>query len=425
MHYKQLTVDGAPLENRRTKLYWMCMLLIVCACVEGGSFICLRLLRVKGVPGVTAKGLTARERTILLRFADDDPATFFAYSQTLGWVHRPSAMRREEREIINAQGLRAKREFPATSPEQLRIAAFGDSFTYGDEVSNAETWEEQIMLREPAWTVLNAGVAGYGVDQAMLRYKKMASVLTPHVVLIGFMTENINRSVNTYRPFLDRGSSMISKPRFVLYGDHLKLIPNPMQRLDDLRALANDETNSMLAKAGEHDYFYQKRFYVERLWDVLPSVHLTRVAVSQIREQLLDEPITRGGQYNTRSEAFQVTKAILQQFYRDVLRNRAVPLIILFPDRATIEAYRRNGYSIYEPLKDDLKRDAFETIDLLDALNEVSTIAPVFGRYHYSTVGNRIVAQKITSYFRERRLDDPNVRGNILLREQRRLLPDV
>ena len=49
--------------------------------------------------------------------------------------------------------------------------------------------------------VLNLGVGGYGTDQAFLKYKLTQKNLDADMVLIGYMTENCNRNVNTYRPF--------------------------------------------------------------------------------------------------------------------------------------------------------------------------------------------------------------------------------
>ena len=52
----------------------------------------------------------------------------------LGW--RPPPGFSNDREHVNAQGLRSTREYaPVPAPGVLRIAAFGDSFVYGAEVA--------------------------------------------------------------------------------------------------------------------------------------------------------------------------------------------------------------------------------------------------------------------------------------------------
>ena len=49
--------------------------------------------------------------------------------------------------------------------------------------------------------VLNLGVGGYGTDQAYLKYILTKKNLDADMVLIGYMSDNLNRNVNTFRTF--------------------------------------------------------------------------------------------------------------------------------------------------------------------------------------------------------------------------------
>ena len=62
----------------------------------------------------------------------------------------------------------------------IPILALGDSYTYGEEVNNGETWPS-ILQALTGRKVLNAGVAGYGFDQIVLR----AGLLAPTVHPVG------------------------------------------------------------------------------------------------------------------------------------------------------------------------------------------------------------------------------------------------
>lgn len=53
-----------------------------------------------------------------------------------------------------------------------RTLVVGDSFTFGDEVSDHETWPACLEQRWSA-TVVNAGVFGYGAAQAVLRAREL------------------------------------------------------------------------------------------------------------------------------------------------------------------------------------------------------------------------------------------------------------
>lgn len=74
---------------------------------------------------------------------------------------------------IDRDGFRATGIKGTDIDEQSVILTIGDSFTFGDQVSDSETWPSCIELRTKRRT-LNAGVFGYGAAQAVRR----ASMIT-------------------------------------------------------------------------------------------------------------------------------------------------------------------------------------------------------------------------------------------------------
>ncbi len=116
----------------------------------------------------------------------------------LGWVRPPGPEN-------NAAGMRDDRDHdPQPVAGILRIAAFGDSFTYGSDVKLGENWTKRISALDPKIEILNYGIGAYGLDQAYLRYLKLGTAYHPHVVLIGYMTQNLARDVNVYRGFYSK-----------------------------------------------------------------------------------------------------------------------------------------------------------------------------------------------------------------------------
>ncbi|PON10878.1 hypothetical protein C2W62_47755 [Candidatus Entotheonella serta] len=110
------------------------------------------------------------------------------------------------------------------SPHRIRISTFGDSFTHGDGVYNHETWQEKLNSLHHKLEVLNFGVPGFGLDQAFLRFQHDGIEFTSNIVFIGFMSADIRRGVNTYRPFaLAHTGLPLSKPRFIIEDDQLVL----------------------------------------------------------------------------------------------------------------------------------------------------------------------------------------------------------
>jgi len=73
------------------------------------------------------------------------------------------------------------------------VVAVGDSYTYGDEVGDAETWPSHLQA-DLGRRVLNGGVSGYGFDQSILRAESIAKAVHPSAVVVSFIADDIRRT---------------------------------------------------------------------------------------------------------------------------------------------------------------------------------------------------------------------------------------
>ncbi|MBN9088870.1 MAG: hypothetical protein J0J01_18340 [Reyranella sp.] len=107
------------------------------------------------------------------------------------------------------------------------LLAVGDSYTYGDEVSDGETWPAHLQRLGGA-RVLNAGVSGYGFDQSVLRAEKVAAGRALSAIVVGFIADDIRRTE------MSRlwGAN---KPYFDIAGDRLVLRNVPVPPRPDPR----------------------------------------------------------------------------------------------------------------------------------------------------------------------------------------------
>lgn len=340
-------------------------------------------------------------------------------SPALGWTIKSHA--EAESYETNSLGMRGAREYSTTPPaDRVRIAAFGDSFTWGSGVGYAATWPAILEQRQPGVETMNFGVGGYGLDQAFLRYQQDGKAYQPHIVLIGYMTENIYRHVNTFRPFYIRqAGAPYAKPRFILVGDELSLVPNPVRKTEDYASIIGG-SHVLLEVLGEHDFYYSNHYKSGPL-DFSAAVRATKIGVHQIRRRFV-QPIVTDGSYNTNSEAYRVTTALFRQFYCDAIMAGSLPIILVFPHGADVVRGLRKGEKGYLPLLDEFDRKGHLYIDLLSAFEDPNKHVDWtrLVRGHYTEQGNTQVARRIAEYLRAGNLNSlPGVNSARLV-EQRK-----
>ena len=314
--------------------------------------------------------------------------------QLLGWRYRPGY--REGNDMVSLQGLRSERIYAQIPPDGiLRIAAFGDSMVYGNEVGTADVWTSQMEHACRQIQVLNYGVGGYGVDQAYLRYVSEGSLYAPHIVLVGFVPDDLRRLVNVYRRFIDDREIPLFKPRFMLEGSTLKLLPNPLPRRSDYERLLMDP--EAVTHLGQHDQWYKPAIYENPLYDFSATGRLAVAVGLRVYNRYLDpNRIWKGDQFNPSSEAFRLQLALFHKFVDDIGQNGARPLILLLPDRPSILRVRAGSRTPYAPLAAKLSETGVPYLDLIEAFR-LDTTGPVDSFFmpggHYSRRGNEIVAK--------------------------------
>ena len=158
---------------------------------------------------------------------------FDDYHPTRGWALRPNL-----RDVpafggktlsSNSRGLRGAREYSLVKPAGFsRIVVLGDSFTFGEDVGDDETWPRRLEELMPGTEVLNLGVHGYGHDQMLLYLREEGLKYRPDVVVVGFLPDDMERNVVAFRDY--------AKPRFVLRGGQLALRNVPVPSPDDVLA---------------------------------------------------------------------------------------------------------------------------------------------------------------------------------------------
>lgn len=320
-----------------------------------------------------------------------EPRGVGTFDAELGWTVRASAASADGKFRTNSIGARGTREYSVEKPAGVtRVVCVGDSFIWGDEVADADTFEAQLEVLRPDVECVNLGVAAYGTDQALLRWRRDGERLAPDVLVVGLLLENIGRNVNRYRPLWYPGSaSAPAKPRFVLAEGALELVPSPFSMRGELADAIDD--GSVVARIAEHEYWR-----AESGWWGVSSLARCIVAVVSDRERDV-ERLWR----DTEAEPFRVTLALLAAF-----RAPRV-IVVVFPRLVDLDGLEDGAQPYWSGLTAELERRGVEHVDLgrvlaralADHHRDGAFLHPFVGG-HLSRAGNEIVARQVSERLR-------------------------
>lgn len=326
----------------------------------GGLYVLGKWKKLKYIP--IPDVLLNKKQNEVIRKLIAGEAGHAAYNSYLGWSLRPLA--KTEQYQINSRSIRSADEYSDEPPmEKTRIAAFGDSFTFGQGVTNDETWEHHLSLLDPRYEILNFGVGGYGQDQAYLRYMSEGQTYHADIIIIGFIGENVFRNVNTFRPFYNPLTEFpLTKPRFRLDGEGIELIENPMKDLQEYQLLLN-QPKKTIRQLGQHDYFYHQLYHRGPL-DNLAFIRLLKVLIYNLSSKDRYEALFfKNDIFNMQSEGYQLAIRIIDQFCQKAEENGSVPVIVVLPTRRDLSRAYAGGGERYRPFLEYWESKQYHVID--------------------------------------------------------------
>lgn len=278
-----------------------------------------------------------------------------------------------------------------------RIAAFGDSFTHGDEVEDDQTWEHALALLVDT-PVRNFGVGAYGTDQALLRLEgHLDAGLDVAIVVLGIHEESVNRIVNRYRPYYLPADPLTLgfKPRFVLDGEALRLVRSP---LDPTRHTA-PTVGDCLDDASHDDYWFARN--AERPTVSPPFTYqLLNLAFDVAAEKKWVRanplaPLPSDAWLDP--DASRLMTALVERFVSVAHAHAVTPVLLMLPDLGN--GTDRTGTTAYQPWLAELRRNpatsSLVVVDMAERTGDESgfRVRPDGG--HVSAQGNRQIARAL------------------------------
>lgn len=321
-----------------------------------------------------------------------DSATIL-YDAATGWAYRPGSLRHQGTFKVNNAGMRSLVEYSqAPPPDTLRIAAFGDSFTAGDDVNDEQVWTNQLQLalrsRGIRAQVLNFGVGGYDMGQAFLRWRAVGQHFQPDIVIFGFQPENLDRNVNVFRILYIHGPSIpFSKPRFYLAEGRLDLLNVPALPPEQMVASFERFASHPLAA---YEAYYRSRDVVSKWWlNSRLAAFIYEISKAQAGPSPAD--------YGPNSERGALGKAIVEAFAADVAAREADFFVAHLPLPQHMQALHAGGQSPYRYLLDIL-RENYRYIAFDEALGPEFMDAKFWGPTgHYGAQIDALLGQTVAA----------------------------
>src|ERR1700744_3252663 len=144
---------------------------------------------------------------LLLRIADfrelrqdmSERSLAYGYDAELGWAPIPTSISTvtPARTIHATHNSLGFRDIEFSSDGRPVMLFIGDSFVWGVDAEAHERFTDLLRSKLTQFTIVNAGVSGYGTDQEYLWLKRIWPNIRPAVVVLLFCTDNDRKDNST------------------------------------------------------------------------------------------------------------------------------------------------------------------------------------------------------------------------------------
>ena len=288
-----------------------------------------------------------------------------------GYVHDPELGWDTPRHVRGARDYSLQKP-----PGVFRVLVTGDSYTYGAEVGDNDTYPHRLEMLLRAGEVINFGVRAYGIDQAALKYLKYGRAYQPDLLVVAIWGPDYLRVPLTFYRF--------AKPLYVFDRETLALTRTPIPPPEEVYT-------KLATELGPFSFTY----------GLLRQLYRQGIESTQTLESYYEkwDPLI---------------EAILRRL-ADVAEQDGTSVLFVLIE--TGEQFRRGndiGDSCCERkhLLNILGRLPADRMDLKDALLSKYSRETVYesmyfhhagiANGHFTPVGNQAVAERIAAYIHER-----------------------
>ena len=328
------------------------------------------------------------DKTYLTNHNITHPNAYRIYDPLLGWKLAPN-QKAPPYYYSSPQGFRiTKKEFENNSAiKRADIMTIGDSFTHGVQVYCEESWP-YLLGQITNKKVVNYGIPGYGIDQAVLSY--MYSPIDADTIILGIIPGDFERATNIVYGGLYYGGNK-SKPMFIFNSDGTYKIKNQpcLVGLDLWNEFKLGINNNILRIEKDYDDILFKKEFLDNL------ISYRIYKMFKYRYQYIKPPIYLK---NYDIDNYNYILKILKIFFEECKKKKDFPIILLLDNKPTFTD-RINYIRPWDNIIKDLKKMGFFVIEPLETLvplhaNEPSSVINSDG-VHYTPFANKMIAEYI------------------------------
>jgi hypothetical protein len=276
------------------------------------------------------------------------------------------------------------------SVERPLTLVIGDSFAFGDNVDDRDSWPaalERLLDRR----VVNGGVPGFGLDQAVLWAERLADRFQPQTIVVAFIPHDVVRCEFSKWP-------AGAKPYFDIDASgNLQL-----HALSVSTQSSGDPQDGIVARHTEDTRTLQG------LRDIL--------GLNSRLDHVLTRDLNWPGEITyAHHRGKEVACLLMTRLANLQEKSGARVVVVAYPQRPALNAAENSWYESIEALGQDVPLQ--EEISIKDTVLACASRAgldkldlfPVFGKlglderralysYHFSPAGNRFVAREVATH---------------------------
>jgi hypothetical protein len=354
------------------------------------------------------------------------------FDAELGWVRKPNTSKEEigkgGRPSTFHIDKNGSRRNPGHEHWPVEISCYGDSFPFGRQVNDDETFEWFLSEKTHA-NVLNFAVGNYGLDQALLRLKREFPRHPTGIVIMAVVPSTIVRILSVWKHYNEFGNTFGFKPRYVMEDGGLQLVPN---FVDSPESFA--DYPKQLPEIQKVDGFYKSKFLkdmlcfpysIKLLMNPLRNIPLLMLVIrDQLFSRRQDNQPYPGAMRVIMNENFKLRRRLfrekdgegvdllerlVQEFVAYGAQQGFLPVFMWMPQKDDVGYVKRHG-SYYAGALERIRRHVC-TVDLTDDLAQRSDLDTLYvddNQYggHLSREGNELVSdvlfRELRPHFEER-----------------------